>query len=768
MRESVEKKIQGVRVVPLGRKITEQEGPQKALEEGRKAGANLVLWGYYNSFYRGQVHIELIKTPRQLHLLKGEYDLNPPSAERKGLTVEEDLSAELSYTVLLMIGLTRFEVEEYAAAIDCYNQALKLRNTPEQLVDQLDIYLQRGEAWLYLEEKESFFNPPSNGRNKGGGGFYVGGHDFPPNQFALDNAIADFTTVITNRPDSSSVLFDRAFAYAREGDYQQALNDYNNILRSFPNEAQAYIGRGVVYNLLENYDQAIADYNEAEKLIGQKDIGLYYNRAISFGKKKEFQQALDDYNRVLALEQGHIDSKINRASIYAKLGYYQSAVKELGNALNDVPPSAFYYSVRGNAWMEIGETEKALSDFNALISLVPTSTTGYHNRGHLYWNMGRLDEAITEFSKVISLDPRADYAYNDRATCQVIKGNYSEALSDYAVAVKFRPDWGPSWFNQGEAHRSLKQYQLAIMDLTKATEINFKEKYLAYYLRAQTKSEAGDYLGAIDDYALAIKEQPGDIDIWLGKAATWMKVKKYALAMRDYRTGLSLEMAFSDGAGVVSRGEIYRAAISNLTDAIKNNPSDDDGYVARCLAYILSQDYESALKDINVAVTLNSTSGESYLLQGNLLASLKRYDEAGNSYNQSIALTPNSARSWYYRGVAYADQKKCALAIEDFSNAINLAPDFVAPRIRRGRCCGEQHDFKLAITDSDSVLKTDPTNDEALLLRGLANADMGNRQEAITDLRRAYNLAHSTSIREAAAAELSRLRVSPEAELLQH
>lgn len=757
MRESVEKNIQGVRVVPLGRKITEQEGPQKAQEEGRRAGANLVLWGYYNTFYRGQIHIEQIKTPQRLHLLKGSFDLNPPAAERKGLTVEEDLSAELNYLVLLVTGLTRFEVGEYAAAIECYDRALNQRSAPEQLIDQLDIYLQRGQAWLHLETTEAFDRHHFSERSKGGDAFHLGGEEFPPNHSALDQAIGDFTTVITARPNDVSGLLNRALAYARKGDYQKALDGYDLILKNFPDYAQAYSGRGVIHNLLENYDEAITDYNTAEKLTQQKDAEVYFNRAISFVNKNEYRQALDDFNRALAIDKSDADSIISRARVFARLGYYPKAVSELDRALEGVPQSVFYHSIRGAAWAEIGEIDKALSDYSVVIDLKPNSSIGYHNRGHLLRDLRRVDEAVTDFSKVINLDPKAGYAYNDRGTCWVNKGNDPEAIKDYTEATTLDPDEGLSWVNRALAHKRLKQYPAAIMDLTKAAECNFDQKYKAYYLRGQIKSEMGDYLGAIDDYASAIKEQPGFIDLWLDKASTWMKVEKYDSAMREYRTAFSFEVALSGGSGLAERGNVYSTAITNLTWALKNRPSSSDGYVARCLAHLLSNQYEEALKDADAAMKLDSSSHETYIYQGIVLTKLRRFDEARGSFDHAINLNPQSAQPWYFRGLTYASQEQFDQAIDNYSRAKNLGPDFLAPRIEIGRCYALQRDFQRAIDELTAVPETSSNYDEVLLLRGQASADLGNREAAATDLRRAYYLARSPRLREVAAAELARL-----------
>lgn len=766
MRESVEKKIQKVRVVPLGRKITEQEGPAKAIEEGRKIGANLVLWGYYNIYYRGKVHIEQLKTPRRLHLLKESYDFNPPAAERRGLTVEEDLSGEVNHLVLVLTGLTRFEVGDYAAAIECYNQAIAQRSAPEQLVDQLDIYRNRGEARLYLGGAEQISIDHSDIKTGASGGFYLG-RGGPTERQELNEAIADFTQVITVKQDDVHVLFLRATAQAIKHAYQEALNDFDLILKLSPDQADAYCGRGIVNNLLKKYDQAIADYNVAETLSHHNDAHVYYNRAITFATREEFRLALQDYNRALALDQADIDSIINRALVYAELGEHRFAISELNRSLQNEPPSTIGYSRRGDAWAEIGMMDKALIDFNAAVSLSPTSPIGYHNRGHLFHKWGQLDKAIADFSQVISLDPKADYAYHDRGLCWAIKGNADEAIKDCTEAINLNPNWAVNWFNRGSAYHGLKQYPLAIDNLTKAIGIEFDDKYMAYFVRGLVKFDMGDYWGAIKDYSDAITANPGFVDILLKKATTWMKVKKPDSSMRDYQVGLSIEIAISEGNGIESRREIYQTAITDLTDALKYNPRNEDGYIARSLAYVLSNNYEQALQDINAAIELHPGSydtkfvkGDARLYKGNILFNLKRYEEAVESYSESIKLNSQVAQTWYLRGNAYIEQNQLSLALEDFSQSLNIDPAYLKARIERGRCYATKKDFQQAIADFDAVLETKPNQDQALLYRGLANADLGNRQQAISDLTRAYFLGGATDVRHAAHAELARLGAS--------
>ena len=57
--------------------------------------------------------------------------------------------------------------------------------------------------------------------------------------------------------------FNRGLAYARQGEYEQAIADYTAAIKLNPQLAEAYYNRGNAYRRQGEYDQAIADYTAA-------------------------------------------------------------------------------------------------------------------------------------------------------------------------------------------------------------------------------------------------------------------------------------------------------------------------------------------------------------------------------------------------------------------------------------------------------------------------------------------------------------------------
>lgn len=110
--------------------------------------------------------------------------------------------------------------------------------------------------------------------------------------------------------------------------------------------------------------------------------------------------------------------------------------------------------------------------------------------------------------------------------------------------------------------------------------------------------------------------------------------------------------------------------------------------------------------------------------------------------------------------MAYVGEGQVAPAIEDLSQVLVIAPAYSLARLNRGTCYALQKDFSRAIADFDSVPADSPNYAHALLFRGLAKSDLGNREEAKEDLKRASHLARSSEVRQKAVAELLRLGAS--------
>jgi tetratricopeptide (TPR) repeat protein len=108
------------------------------------------------------------------------------------------------------------------------------------------------------------------------------------NKGLTDQAIADYTQVITLKPDFAPAYYDRAEVLLNTGDPDDAIDDYTKAIALRPRYAEAYSGRGVA---LEKKGQIQPGLAEA-----------YTHRADFYMSKGQTDQAIADCSKAIAIE----------------------------------------------------------------------------------------------------------------------------------------------------------------------------------------------------------------------------------------------------------------------------------------------------------------------------------------------------------------------------------------------------------------------------------------------------------------------------------
>src|SRR2546428_13503188 len=90
----------------------------------------------------------------------------------------------------------------------------------------------------------------------------------------------------------------RAFSYANDQRFQDALNDLNEAIKINPRDARAYEQRAAVEMRINDYDKALADYGEAIKT-NPGEIRYHLYRSYIYELRGDIQNAMADTDRAL-------------------------------------------------------------------------------------------------------------------------------------------------------------------------------------------------------------------------------------------------------------------------------------------------------------------------------------------------------------------------------------------------------------------------------------------------------------------------------------
>lgn len=202
--------------------------------------------------------------------------------------------------------------------------------------------------------------------------------------------------------------------------------------------AKDYFERGGAYFGKREYDKAIDDYNKAIAL-RPNDANAYYNRGDAYSAKGEHDKAIEDYTKAIELYSDVILKSITYVS-RGWASYLKTLPTSRGGPLEGTPSS------------RQEDIDKAIEDYTKAIELYPKNSPAYSGRAKLYAKRRQYDEAIKDSTKVIELSKNFDwsqdirtmgtpdgYAYFDRSEFYYEKGDYSKAVEDYNKGLAIVP-----------------------------------------------------------------------------------------------------------------------------------------------------------------------------------------------------------------------------------------------------------------------------------------------------------------------------------------
>jgi tetratricopeptide (TPR) repeat protein len=291
---------------------------------------------------------------------------------------------------------------------------------------------------------------------------------------------------------------------------------------------------------------------------------------------------------------------------------YETAIRELTQAIEADPEFAEAYYLRGVIYTEDYQLAAAEADLSQAIALQQDLVEAYYDRGRLYLHyLERSEDALADLDRAIELDSEFAEAYIERAKYYLWYADDDEqALADLDRALELAPDLAEAWGLRGEFYFEREEYDLALPDLTHTVELDPEDDW-AWEMMGASHYWLGEYEEAIASYDEAIQLEPGDLDPYYDRAFAYLEMGELDAALEDFNKVLLLEPEHS-GAHY-GRGRVhiaagrYEEAIADFTEVMKDEEQEyewpyfeeDNPYIDRALAYRALGRTEEALVDLD-------------------------------------------------------------------------------------------------------------------------------------------------------------------------
>lgn len=220
--------------------------------------------------------------------------------------------------------------------------------------------------------------------------------------------------------------------------------------------------------------------------------------------------------------------------------------------------------------------------------------------------------AITAYTRALELNPDNMSFLTNRAAAKLENGDVDGAIED--------------------CHKAIEE------NSTRSLRTDFKIIARAYSRMGNAYMKKEDYTNAVKSYEKSlIEHSDSKVRQALRDAERIMK-KKEDEAYIDPEISKKVRQ---EGNELFLAGK-WPESIAKYTDAIKRNPEDAAPYSNRAAAYMKLGEFPMAMKDCERCLEIDPTFVKAYIRKGNIQLFMKEYHKCLTTFQKGLELAPNN------------------------------------------------------------------------------------------------------------------------------
>lgn len=248
-----------------------------------------------------------------------------------------------------------------------------------------------------------------------------------------------FNRAIELGKTDAETYFCRGITNMHTEDFENAVKDYSEAISHNGSNAQYYIGRAAAEIRLRKYDDVIKDCTKALAL-EPKTSEAYLLRGVANARQSLYAEALSDCDNYLAKQKGEAPAEVSATRAYAllKQGKPEQALQEYNNLLAKNPQDGSYLASRALCYKDLKQYSKAIADSNTAIKILGKRADLLLVRGNAYRLSGNLAAGLADIEKAVELDRSMDGLRAAADACLALK-QYGKAMHYLSECLNNKP-----------------------------------------------------------------------------------------------------------------------------------------------------------------------------------------------------------------------------------------------------------------------------------------------------------------------------------------
>ena len=481
-----------------------------------------------------------------------------------------------------------------------------------------------------------------------------------------------------------------------------------------PEKAKAkYLASGQKYMQQEKYGEAAIEFRNAIRV--DPNYGeAYYQLSQAAKAKRDWQVAYSSLEKVLELDPGRLDARLERGRLYLSARQFDKAEEDANAVLEKDPKNAAGYQLLGAAFIAQQKPEKALEAFAKEAALLPDDVNSYLNMALAEIILKRFPAAEEQLKKAVATDPKAVRAYKELATFYRMQGKLPAAEEVLQAGIQANPDaselyvdWANLLSDTGKPAEAI-----AVLDKLRTQMPKSPEVAIAigdYYLRSKDNDKA------LAEYRRGLTTSSGNLEIEKRMLDLYLSTNQL-----DEAAKLDAELvrkAPQDSFVSVLHGRLLLAegkkqdAILALQNSVKNAPNSAMAHYQLAMAYWQNENQGQANSELHEALKASPPGLPVVLRSLVQLNLLQNHPSEAQVYAQELVQkNPADVNDRLQLGSIYMREGMLRQAEEQFLVAKQLAPNQAGVHLNLGILNAREKKAKQAEQEFETALGLAPAN----------------------------------------------------------
>jgi tetratricopeptide (TPR) repeat protein len=264
----------------------------------------------------------------------------------------------------------------------------------------------------------------------------------------------------------------------------------------------------------------------------------YYNAGVEYTRSGDFQSAVDEYLKSLALDPENVQTLYGLGYAYRQLDQLDEAIEYLSQAVGINPNYIDAYYEMGLAYWKGKQYQEAIDQFTNVTtrgqaddSKVPKA---YYSLGRLYLLENKLDQAQMALQTSVGFDDQYAEAQYYLGEVYRRQKNFSSAIEAYKLAAALDSTDMQTYYKMGIVYKEDGQYEGAVEAFQKVIQSGTKFATDSRYRLGTVYNAMGRYQEAIGILEQYLELKPGTASALMALGEAHENLGQYSAAIEAY------------------------------------------------------------------------------------------------------------------------------------------------------------------------------------------------------------------------------------------